>query len=229
MVWEKRWAATPILPFDIWTSPSFGPIIVVLFFVFMSTGIYIWYVTVFLINIRNWSAVLAGISFLPFSVSGVISSFFAAWAVSRVPAQIILTIGCLGTVAMNVLLGTTPREQTYFAMIFPAMILAAFTGDMVFAAGQIIASSVVSRKNQGAAASLIGTIFTYGLSTGLGFAGTVEANINRNGTDLLAGYRAASYLGIGFAAAALLVGALFVRAKKNTVEGWHGEDAVPRV
>jgi hypothetical protein len=75
---------------------------------------------------------------------------------------------------MNILLSTTPVHQTYWAMFSPAMILVAFTGDMVFAAGQIIASSSVARRHQGAAGSLIGTLFTYGMSTGLGFAGIVE-------------------------------------------------------
>jgi hypothetical protein len=106
------------------------------------------------------------------------------------------------------------------------MILAEFTGDMVFAAGQIIASSLVSRKHQGAAGSLIGTSFSYGLNTGLGFADTVEANINNVGNDWLPGYRAALYLGIRVAGAALVIGALFVRAKKNTVRGGQGDDAV---
>ena len=110
-------------------------------------------------------------------------------------------------------------------MVFPTMILAGCTGDMVFAAEQIIASSIVTRRHQGTAGSLIGTLFTYGLSTGLGFAETVEIYVNKDGSDLVAGYRGAAYLGIGLAAAAIVLTLLFLRMKKNTVEGWQGEDA----
>ncbi|KAL5092466.1 hypothetical protein Trisim1_001719 [Trichoderma cf. simile WF8] len=225
LIWESRWAVSPIIPFEIWKVPSFGALIVVCFFVFMSLGIYIWYVTVFLANLRNWDPVLLGCSFLPMAVSGTGAAFFAAWVVRKLPAEMVVCIGALGAVVMNILIATMPVHQTFWAMVFPAMILAGCTGDMVFAAGQIIASSIVTRKHQGTAGSLIGTLFTYGLSTGLGFAGTVEIYINKDGTNLLGGYRGASYLGIGFAGAAIVLTLLFVRMKKNTVEGWQGEDA----
>jgi hypothetical protein len=95
---------------------------------------------------------------------------------------------------------------------------------MVFAATQIIASSLVSRAHQGAAGSLIGTLLTYGLSTGLGFAGTVEKYSNRVGSDPLRGYRAAGWLGVGMAVGALVLGTVFVRMPKNDKEGWGEEE-----
>ncbi|PTB66876.1 MFS general substrate transporter [Trichoderma citrinoviride] len=202
LIWETKWAVSPIIPFDIWAVPSFGALIIVLFFVFMSLGIYIWYVTVFLANLRNWDPVLLGCSFLPMAVSGTGAAFFAAWVVRRLPAETVVCISALGAVVMNTLLATMPIHQVYWAMV-----------------------SIVTRRHQGTAGSLIGTLFTYGLSTGLGFAGTVEIYVNKDGSDLVAGYRGAAYLGIGLAAAAIVLTLLFLRMKKNTVEGWQGEDA----
>lgn len=225
ILWEAKYAKVPILPVDLWKAPSFSAITAVLFLIFMSLGIYLWYAVVFLLNIRNFSAVLLGCAWIPMAFFGVGAAFLAAWAVPRMPAQILVAVGCVGAAATNVLLATTPVHQTYWAMFLPAMILVAFTGDMVFAAGQIIASSGVARRHQGAAGSLIGMLFTYGMSTGLGFAGTVERYTNPDGTNLLKGYRAAVYLGIGFAVGGLIIDLLFVRMKKNTTEGWQGEDA----
>ena len=224
-LWEAKFARSPILPFDIWKSPSFGPLMLVLFFTFMGLGIYIWYVAAFLVNIRGWDNVMEGVAFIPLAICGCGAAFLAAWMVPRMPAQVIVAIGCLATATVNILMATTPRHQTYWAMVFPAMIVAAFTADLVFAASQIIASSIVPRRHQGAAGSLIGTLLTYGLSTGLGFAGTVEVYTNRDGTDMLRGYRGALYLGVGFAGAALVLDLLFVRMATNKIEGWQGEDA----
>ncbi|PNP39574.1 hypothetical protein TGAMA5MH_08593 [Trichoderma gamsii] len=225
ILWEARYAKVPILPVDIWKAPSFSAIVVVLFLIFMSLGIYLWYVVVFLLNIRHYSAVILGCVWIPMAICGVGAAFLAAWAVPRMPAQFLVAAGCVGAAGTNILLATTPVHQTYWAMIFPAMILVAFTGDMVFAAGQIIASSGVSRRHQGAAGSLIGMLFTYGMSTGLGFAGTVERYVDPHATNLLKGYRAAAYLAIGFAVGGLIIDLIFVRMKKNTTEGWQGEDA----
>jgi hypothetical protein len=187
---------------------------VVLFLAFMSIGIYLWYAWNFLHTFRGFNPVQGGLAYLPLTVLGTAAAFVAGWAVSRFPAQAILGVGCVAAIGANVLLATTPVHQTYWAMIFPSMILIAFTADLIFAAAQIIASNSVSRRYQGAAGSLIGTLLTYGLSTGLGFAGTVEVNVNRGGKDELAGMRGAVYLGIGFAAAALVLNVLFIRMPK---------------
>lgn len=224
-VYEAKWARSPIISVSIWREPSFTPLILTAFLIFMSLGIYIWYVTLFLATIRGFDSVLQGCAFLPMSLLGTAAPILVAKAIAMVSAQHIVSVGCVATITMNILLATTPVHQSFWAMIFPAMLLAACSGDLVFGAGQIITSSMVSRKNQGVAASLVGALFTYGLSTGLGFAGTVETQVNRNGTDRVRGYRGAAYLAIGFASIALVINILFVRMEKNTKEGWEDEDA----
>ena len=66
------------------------------------------------------------------------------------------------------------------------------------------------------AGSLIGTLLTYGLSTGVGLAGTVEAYTNADGKDLLAGYYHALHLGIGLGGIGLMGSLLFLRIPIST-------------
>lgn len=97
--------------------------------------------------------------------------------------------------------------------------------DFMFTAAQIVTTNSVKRSEQGVAGSLISLLQLYGASIGLGFAGTVEANLNKGGTDVLAGYRGALYFAIGLAAAALVIDVMFVRVPKDEREGWqHRED-----
>lgn len=220
-VYEAKFAAEPILPFDIWRAPSFGLLMLVIFFAFMSLGIFLWYTTLFMINIRHASLILVGVEFIPLTVVGTCAAFIAAWMVSRFPAQAIIGIGCTAMSICSVLLATTPAHQTYWAMLFPALFISGFTADLIFASSQIIASNSVGRKHQGVAGSLVGTLLTYGMSTGLGFGGTVEVYTNDGGKNTLKGYRSAAYLGIGLAAAALIMGVVFVRMPKDQREGWE--------
>jgi MFS family permease len=229
LVWEAKFATNPILPLSIWTAPSFGPLMLALFLVFMSIGIYIWYCTVTLYSLRNFTPVLVGVSYLPLTILGACAAFLAGWLAPRLKPQVIIAIGCLSAITSNVLLATSPAHQIYWAQIFPSMIVIAFSADLVFAASQIIASNAVARKYQGAAGSLIGTLLSYGLSTGLGFAGTVEAYTNKGGRDVLQGIRGAEYLAIGFAGAALAVDVLFVRMPRSDQEGWNEEDKEQKV
>ena len=219
--WEIKVAKEPILPFNIWKAPSFGILMIAIFFSFMSLGIFFWYMNIYMQTIRGDSLIQTGVQYLPLTILGAANAFLAAWLAPRVPAQVVIGLACLAMTAMNTLLATIPAHLTYWAMAFPAMILCAFTIDLIVTSAQIIASSTVPMKHQGVAGSLIGTLLSYGLSTGLGFAGTVEVNTFDEGRDLLHGYHCAAYLALGLAAAALIISVGFIRIPKDTREGWE--------
>ena len=190
---------------------------------FMSLGIFFWYMSIYMITIRGDSLIQVGVQYLPLTIMGCANAFFAAWLVPRVPAQVIMGIGCFAMVTINILLATVPAKLTYWAMCFPAMFISAFTIDLVVTSAQIVASNTVPMKYQGVAGSLVGTLLSYGMSLGLGFAGTVEVNTFEDGGDLLKGYHAAAYLATGLASMALLLTIFFVRIPKDTREGWAEE------
>uniref|UniRef100_A0A8H7NHS9 Major facilitator superfamily (MFS) profile domain-containing protein n=1 Tax=Bionectria ochroleuca TaxID=29856 RepID=A0A8H7NHS9_BIOOC len=172
--WEKNGAKDPILPFDIWTAPSFVSLIIVSLLSFMAFGVLLWYINVWLLTVRNWTVLLSSAALVPLTVLGAVAAILSAWLIPRLSAQYILAIGALCVTVSITLVATMPAQQSYWPQLFPAAVLMAFCPDFIFTAAQIIASNSVKRHQQGIAGSLIGTIITYGQSIGLGFAGTVE-------------------------------------------------------
>lgn len=222
--WEMKVAQDPILPFNIWTAPSFGILLLVIFFSFMSISIFFWYMNIYMITIREDSLIQVGVQYLPLTIGGGAMAFVAAWLVTRLPAQVIICAGCLATLGCNLLVATIPLKLTYWAMGFPALFLSAFTIDLIVTSAQIITNNSVPVQYQGVAGSLVGTLLSYGMSTGLGFAGTVEVNTSGAGQskeELLHGYHMAAYLGVGLAAVAFMTSAAFIRIPKDTREGWN--------
>ncbi|CAG7918011.1 unnamed protein product [Penicillium olsonii] len=71
--------------------------------------------------------------------------------------------------------------------------------DLSFPSGTLIMSNAMPREHQGVAGSLVNTVVNYSISLGLGFAGTVERYVNPDGSNMLKGYRGASYMGVGLA------------------------------
>jgi MFS family permease len=195
---------------------------------FMSLGIFFWYMNIYMQTIRGDSLIKVGVQYLPLTIVGCANAFLAAWMVPRLPAQAIIGMGCLAMVIINVLLATIPAHLTYWAMAFPAMFVSAFTIDLITTSAQIIASNTVPMKHQGVAGSLVGTLLSYGMSTGLGFASTVEVHTNDNGTNLLKGYHSAAYLAVGFSTCALILSVFFIRIPKDTREGWAEDDMEAR-
>lgn len=220
LFWEAKVAPSPILPFDIWTAPSFLALVVVVFFSFMSFGLFSWYAFMWMLKTRHESLLSAAASVQPLTVGGGIAAITSAYLIRHVAAQYILAIGATAMATASIILATMPEQQIYWKGLFPAIAIVAFCPDFIFTASQIIASNSVARKEQGIAGSLIGTLLTYGISTGLGFGATVEVHTNRGGADPVRGYRGALYLGIGFAVISAVLSLLFVRIPKDVREGW---------
>ncbi|KAJ9134112.1 Major facilitator superfamily [Pleurostoma richardsiae] len=220
VAWEKRFTKSPIMPLDIWTAPSFVALVLVALLSFMSNGIFIWYMVAWLQLLQSKSILQFAFEWTPFAIFATVGTVVAAWLIPRLAAQWILAIGSATILVANVLLATMPVHQTYWAQVFPATIFMAFCPDFVYVAAQIIACNSVRRNQQGIAASLIGTLNLYGTSLGLGFAGTVETEVNKRRVDQVLGFRAALSFGAGIALVACILDALFVRVVKDEREGW---------
>lgn len=66
------------------------------------------------------------------------------------------------------------------------------------------------KEHQGIAASLVNTVLNYSISIALGIAGTIESQVNENGTNVLRGYRGAMYFGVGMAGAGVILAFFYV-------------------
>ncbi|KAF4432645.1 hypothetical protein F53441_13815 [Fusarium austroafricanum] len=220
LVWEKRWAKDPIMPLTIFKAPTFTALVFVVLLSYMAFGIGLWYSTAWQVLLRGASLTQVGVHFVPFGLSSLFAVFFAAWLIPRVAAQWIMAIGVSVTLVGNILLATMPVQQTYWAQLFPFMVLGGFCPDLVYVAAQVIASNSVSRKQQGVASSLIGTLNLYGNSLGQGFAGTIETEIGTKSDDEVRGFRAALYFAAGLALLGLVLDVLFVRMPRDQREGW---------
>ncbi|RSL86404.1 hypothetical protein CEP52_015821 [Fusarium oligoseptatum] len=202
---EAKVIDQPIMPMGIWASRSFSMMIVSAFYLLHE----LWYVTLVCYRLEPGG--------------GAGAAILSAHIVRYVAAQYIFAIGSLATLVSLILIATMPEQQSYWAQVFPALLLASLGPDFLFTASQLIASGTVKRSQQGVAGSLIGTVLAYGMATGLGFAGTVEYYTKNQGKGLVKGYRNGLYLGIGMAGAAVVLPLLSVRIPKETRDGWDEE------
>ncbi|KAJ0414465.1 major facilitator superfamily domain-containing protein [Aspergillus carlsbadensis] len=219
IVWEHSFATEPIMPLSAFKAPSFNALILVVLFIYMSVGISLWYMVAWQQLVRDWTVLQVAIGWIPYGVGASAAVILAAWLVTVWEAQYILALGCLASFASSALLASMPEQQLYWKQIFPSTVLGSLSPDFVFVAAQIIASNSVSKREQGVAGSLIGTLNLYGNSLGLGFAGTIEGRIARRGGEV-AGFRAALWFGAALALAALGLDLAFVRLRHvDRVEG----------
>ncbi|KAL8641725.1 MAG: hypothetical protein Q9228_001497 [Teloschistes exilis] len=174
-------------------------------------GIWVYYLFQFLLVLRHETPLLASAQFIPCSISGLCAAVTTGLLMSRIRPAYIMLVALICFTVGTILVATAPVDQTYWAQTFVSTVITPWGMDMSFPAGTLILSGAMPREHQGLAASLVSTVVNYSISIGLGFAGTVESNvINGTGeTDLLKGYRAALYMGIGLAGLGVAVAAVF--------------------
>ncbi|KZV66058.1 MFS general substrate transporter [Peniophora sp. CONT] len=228
ILWSRFYARNPIIPFTIWTRPSFGPLLLTVFLTLMAFSVFLWYLTIWELEVRHYTLTATGASVAPIIVVGGIMASVGAWLVPRLRAQYIMGLGVSVVLCALILVGTMPAQEVYWAQAFPATLIVGAGPDLIITAAQVIASNSVRRHEQGTAGSLIGVLQTYGLSTGLGFAGTVELYVNDGGKNAVKGYRGALFLAVGFCVLALVIDLLFVRMPADTQEGWGEGDLQKR-
>ncbi|KAL9619443.1 MAG: hypothetical protein Q9160_005954 [Pyrenula sp. 1 TL-2023] len=206
---ETRIAVEPLLPFSSLTSDvSF--VLVAVACGWANFGIWVYYFWQFLLTVRNLSPIRAAVQFLPVAPTGFVAAIATGICMSKLRPAVILLIALLAFTISAVLIGTAPVQQTYWGQSFFSLLVAAFGMDMSFPAATVIMSNAVKREHQGVAASLVNTVVNYCVSIGLGVAATVEVHYDAEGTELLKGYRAAWYTGIGFSGMGAVVAFVFL-------------------
>jgi MFS family permease len=182
-------------------------------------GIWIFYLWDFLEMLRGLSSLLASAQVAPVAISGLLAAVTTGILLSKTTPQVIMVLSMFAFFLGTTLIATAPVDQVYWAQTFFSVIITPWGMDMSFPAAAILLSSKVGREHQGVAMSLVNTVLNYSISVGLGLAGTVQSNVDKDGTNVLAGFRGAWHFGMGLSGTGVLVAVTFVaitawRAKK---------------
>jgi len=157
--------------------------------------------------------------FIPVIPSGLFSALAVGKLLSKVPASWIMVVGQVAYLVGSILAATRPPESIYWTYYFFSVLIITVGMDTSFPAAAIIFSNAVPQQYQGMA-SIVMTVVNYSISLGLGFAGTIERNINHGGltdSDKLHGYQGALWFSVGLAGLGLVLSLIF-EAKGHMVK-----------
>jgi MFS family permease len=151
--------------------------------------------------------------FSPILITAPIAALAVGKLINKIPASYIMLVGQLAFLTTNILMALRPAHSNYWTYFFFGTIIATIGMDSSLPAASIIFANTVPRQYQGMGASIVMTIVNYSISLGLGFAGTIEININRGGrnkSDLLYGYRSALWFSVGLAGLGTVLSLIFL-------------------
>jgi EmrB/QacA subfamily drug resistance transporter len=213
---EGRFASSPLMPLRIYSSRTLSASNIVVLLVGAATFGMWFFLSLYLQQVLGYSAIKAGLAFLPMTLMIVASSTFASRKVIRFGTKPLLTAGMVAQTAGLLLFTRLPTNGSYLADVALPGILVGIGIGLAFVPATISAVAGVAPNEAGLASGLVNTARLVGGALGLAILAAVATS--RTNSDLghagggvhgahvalTAGFHVAFMVAAGFA----LVGAL---------------------
>lgn len=222
---ELKVAENPLLPRSIFNY-KIGLVLLCISLGWGSFGIWQYYYWNITLNLRQYTPVEAGLSYIPFFVLGIVAALSVSVIISRTKPSYIICFAAIAFMCGCIMLSIMPVHQSYFQISMGQMFILAWGMDLSFPAASLILSDFLPIQHQGMAGSLVSTVVNYSVSLFLGIASTVEIQTMKHSGNILQSYRAALYLGIGVAGLGVLFSVVFIISQHltNDASGTFTED-----
>ncbi len=179
-------------------------------------------------GVLHYSALKAGIAFLPFAAGIVVAAGASSALVPRIGPRIPMTAGLLvGAIGLG-WLSQIGVDTSFWAYVFGPQILMSVGLGFAFPALSSTALTNVDNRDSGVASALVNTTQQIGGSLGTALLNTVAATATASyiavhgrsfvPAGLVHGYSVAFAVGAGFLVVAALVTAVFVQGQPETAE-----------
>jgi predicted MFS family arabinose efflux permease len=173
------------------------------------------FLTQFLQDVLGFSPIMAGVAFLPMTVTLFAVSRAAPRLIPRFGPKPLMIAGMLPVIAGMTMLSQVSPGTSYWTGVFPAMMLFGLGMGVVFVPLTTVSLAGVRPEESGAASSMVNVMQQVGGALGLAVLATLSASRSRgllahgrsSDAALTGGYHLAFLI-----AAALVVGALAVAA-----------------
>lgn len=209
VIYEIRLAVEPLLPLHILKMPRISWLLLAIFLMFGTLGIWLFYTTTYLQNVLQLSPLTVVAWFIPFSLGGIILSVIGGYCLDKIPGFILFILSGAAWIIATLLPAIAPVGANYWPWFFPTMICATLGVDVSYLVASVFLTSTMDEREQGLASGVFNSLQFLGISIWLGFADLTVSQYASRG--LRSSYQCAFWLGLGCAAAALAIIVLFVR------------------
>jgi EmrB/QacA subfamily drug resistance transporter len=206
----------PLVPFRIFRLPTVLGADVGIFMIGSVVAAMNFFCTLYLQQVLHLSPVQTGLAWLPIPFFVAASAQLASHTIGRLGARMLLGTGLLLMAGGMLLLSRVAVGGSYFSDVLPGLILLAIGIGVGLTTATVAATSGVDDGEQGLASGLLISSQQVGFAAGLAVLATVAASATRASTGqpalaLVAGFRLAFLVALGFALAGAIAAVSLVR------------------
>jgi EmrB/QacA subfamily drug resistance transporter len=217
VVTERR-AAAPLVPFSIFRLRTLTGANVVGILVGASLFSMFFFISLYMQQVLGYSAIKAGLSYLPLAVSIILSAGIASQLVTKIGFKSVLAAGMVLIAVALVWFSRISVDGTFLGDILGPSLLAAVGLGFAFVTTTIAAVSGVPEQEAGLASGLINTSQQVGGALGLAILSAISISVigtSHSPAVLTDGFHDAFLAGAGFAVLGLIATLTLVRSSDS--------------
>ncbi|KAJ1715440.1 hypothetical protein AFCA_012613 [Aspergillus flavus] len=232
ILWEC-WYSYPLIPMSIWRDRDFSLVIAVLLLGFLAFPITTFWISLYMQEIKHYSALPVAVHMLPMAIMGIIVNIIAGLIMHRVSNTLLMLLGATSYVGSFLLMGLQHSDSSYWAFIFPGLILAVVGADFEFCVANMYVMSSLPPEQQSIAGGIFQTVTKLCVAIGMGISTAIFDAVQARGTatsgyfkdDPIEPYSATFLYSAGIAALGIpLCAFLRIGAQGHGGDGKKGRD-----
>jgi EmrB/QacA subfamily drug resistance transporter len=226
----ERRSAAPLVPFSIFRLRTLTGANVVGLMVGASLFSMFFFISLYMQQVLGYSAIKAGVSYLPLAVSIILSAGIASQLVTKVGFKPILAAGMVFIGTGLLWFSQISPNGTFASDILGPSLFAAVGLGFAFVPVTIAAVSGVPDREAGLASGLINTSQQIGGALGLAVLAAISISVtgtSRNPAVLTDGFHDAFLAGAGFAILGLVATLFLIKSSDSRAHVEQGGVAVP--
>lgn len=165
----------------IWRDRDFSLVIAILLMGFLAFPIMTFWIALYMQQIRHYSALLVAVHLLPMAIGGIIVNIIAGLIMHRVSNTLLMTVGATAYVASFLLMGLQHSDSSYWAFIFPGLILAVVGADFEFCVANMYVMSSLPAEQQSVAGGIFQTVTKLCVTIGMGISTAIFDAVQARG------------------------------------------------
>jgi DHA2 family methylenomycin A resistance protein-like MFS transporter len=205
----------PMVPLAFFRRPNFSPAVVFGILVNLTYYGAIFVLSLYLQKVRGYSAISAGLAFLPLTGTFILSNVLSGWMTGRMGSRVPMIVGALIGSGGYLLLSMLGRSSSYAQMLGPFLLIPIGMGLAVPAMTTCVLASV-ERARAGTASAVLNAARQAGGAIGVAIFGALAGSTVEH---IASGLRSSALLSVGLLLAAAALAWVAVRPLSSQVSG----------
>ena len=226
----ERRSSAPLVPFSIFRSRTITGANAVGLLIGASLFSMFFFISLYMQQVLGYSAIHAGLSYLPLALTIVVSAGIASQLTTRIGYKPVLAVGMAFIGAGLIWFSQVSVHGSFLSDILGPSLLAAIGLGLAFVPNTIAAVSGVADRDAGLASGLINTSQQVGGALGLAVLSTVANSVTGSAhtpAALTDGFQSAFLAGAGIAALGLAATLLLIRGRDSRAHIELGQRSGP--